>query len=199
MNLMDKILEYIADNYITGLATIAALLSAIYAYRSNVISRRALNLSQQDYLNRQANFSIYIIDAFRYRRKIENEFKKILLFNVTLNNKSQMKNSFRAILEIEFIRKDNSVARVPVEHNPLLEKEVSKANVKAFPTDIKADEKSIETGWLLFEEPASIFKEFRIEKFRIKVTDIQENPATFDISIVKEIDNETPDNKASNL
>jgi hypothetical protein len=188
----DKIINHITSNYISILSAIAAILSALYAFRSNLISKKALAIAQQDHLNKQSNFGIYIIDAFRYKSK-EQE-KKFLMFNVTINNKSEIRNSFKSTLQIEFIRPDNSVARVLIDHSPVLKTSISKADITAFPVDIKMEEKGIETSWLLFEEPSKVFNEFRIEKFTIKLIDIHGNSKAADISIIKDIDYETKKN-----
>jgi len=111
----------------------------------------------------------------------------LLEHSISINNQSDNSNSFKAILEIEFIRSDNSVARVLLEHNPNLVTEISKNDLTPYEKDIRLEEKSISTSWLFFEEPKDNFESYRIEKYKIRIIDVQENEKQLEALFIKSI------------
>jgi hypothetical protein len=170
----------------TILAAFAAVLSAISAFRSSRIAKRALSITRQTYQDRQANFTLYLIDGFRWTSK-ENDKRKFLLFHITISNKSDSKSSYRAEVEIEYIREDNSVARVIMTHNEDLQKLILNKSLTIFSNDIRIDEKGMQSKWLIFDQPAAVFQLHRIEKYSIKITDTQGNSQTVDSILLKEL------------
>lgn len=157
--MIDEISNFLIKNYewlITIVAGITAIFSAFFSFKGNKIASKALNLSKQEYKDKQANFSIYLIDSFRYL--LTNSRKRNLLFNITISNKSDSKNSFRVTLQIEYIRADNSVAKAIIDHSPVLIENIRGGEFSIFPIDIKIDEKSMESKWVIFEQPDYIIK-----------------------------------------
>lgn len=172
----------------TILAALAAVLSAISAFRSSRFAKRALAITGQTYKDRQANFTLYLIDGFRWTFKGDDK-RKFLLFHITISNKSDSKSSFKAELEIEYIREDYSVARVIMTHDENLQKLISNKSLSVFPNDIRIEEKGMQSKWLIFDQPTTVFKEHRIEKYSIKIIDTQGNSQTVDSIILKELNN----------
>jgi len=172
---------------LTIIATLASLISAFSAFKSRGYAKRALNLAQKNYNDRQANFSLYLIDAYRWNTKNK---KRYLLFHITITNKSDSKSSFKAELEIEYLRDDDSVARVIVQHDERYKKEIPHEEISTFPNDVRIEEKGIQSKWMLFEQPQNIFLEYRIEKYSIKVIDTQGNHQITECSIIKEWTND---------
>src|SRR6218665_1573147 len=80
-------------------AVTVALLALFVAIINSIISKKALKINSNQYQNKLSNFDCYLID--NYSLKIEDE--RILLFHVTLSNKSESKNSFYASLHIEYL------------------------------------------------------------------------------------------------
>ena len=166
------------------LAAIAAFFSALYAYRANRISKKSYKLSKKSYTDKQANFNLYLIDSFRW---IVPDSKKILLFHCTINNISESKSSYKCVLSIEYIREDNSVSRVILEHNPKLLDFIKNKSLTPFPIDIRIEEKGIESKWFVFEQPSIISKELRIEKYLISLSDPEYNTETIECYMLKDI------------
>lgn len=171
----------------TILAAIAASISAISAFRSSLIAKRSLQFASKNYQDRQSNFSIYLIEGYRLTNK---DHVKVLLFHITISNKSDSKSSFKSNLQIEYVREDNLVARVIIPHNDDLKKHISR-DISVFPNDIRVEEKGMQSKWLIFEQPINAFQEFRIEKYSIKLTDALGDTEISDVFIIKEINNET--------
>lgn len=173
----------------TVIAAIAALISAFSAFKSRGYAKRAFHLAQQNYNDRQANFSLYLIDAYRWTIKTKQKHR-YLLFHITIFNKSDSKSSFKAELEIEYLRSDNSVARAIISHDDKHKKEIPHKEISAFSNDIRIDEKGMQSKWIIFEQPQNAFTDYRIEKYTIKVTDTQGNNQTTECSIIKELTND---------
>ena len=173
----------------TIIGVIAAAISAFSAFKSRGYSRLSYELAMKNYNDRQANFSIYLVDSYRRKTQVDIP-KKFLLFHVTVSNKSDSKNSFRADLIIEYIRSDSSVAKVIVPHNESYQKQISQTDFSTFPNDIRIDERGMLSKWLIFEQPESVFNNYRIEKYSIKLTDAQGNTNSIESSIIKELTND---------
>lgn len=174
------------DYFWTIISVIAAVLSALYAFRSNLIAKKALAISQKEYANKQADFDLYVINSYRWTLDKEPK-RKFLLFNITIKNKSETASSFVANLEIEFINTDNVVSRIILEHNPDLVKEMPKNEITPFPKDLRVEGKGIESKWFIFEQPIDVFRGQRIEKYSIKTTDTHGNFSTAEVVIIKEL------------
>ncbi|WP_090602263.1 hypothetical protein [Parapedobacter koreensis] len=172
----------------TVIAVAATIISAFSAYQSRGFAKKSYELAQQNYGDRQADFSLYLHEAYRWSTQAE-PIKKILLFHVAVFNKSDSKSSFKADLEIEYIRDDDSVARVIIHHNENHKSEIPKDSISAFPNDIRVEERGMMSKWLMFEQPQNAFAGYRIDKYTIKVTDTQGNCQTSECSIIKEFAN----------
>ena len=170
------------------MAVFVAIFASISAFRSSRFAKRALAISGQTYSDRQSNFTLYLIEGCRWTSKGDSQ-KKLLLFHVTITNKSDSKSSFKAELEIEYIRPDDSVARAIITHDENLQSFVSNKSLAFFQNDIRIEEKGIQSKWLIFDQPATVFKECRIEKYSIKVADTQGSQHTIDSIILKELSN----------
>ena len=174
------------DFFWTIVSAIAAVLSALYAFRSNLIAKKALAISQKEYANKQADFDLYVINSYRWTLDKEPK-RKFLLFTITIKNKSETASSFVANLEIEYINTDNVVSRIILEHNPDLVKEMPKNEITPFPKDLRVEGKGIESKWFIFEQPIDVFRGQRIEKYSIKTTDTHGNFSTAEVVIIKEL------------
>ncbi|AYB30973.1 hypothetical protein [Chryseolinea soli] len=172
------------QDYLTMFATIAAILSAFYAYNSNRIAKKALELSRIDHQKREANFSVYLIDGYRWINR-EAEPRKFIFFHCTITNHSDSKGGYRSTLQIEYVKEDDSVSRVTLDHEPSHVKFLPQS-LSSFPADIRIEERSTESKWLIFEEPAKIFGGRRIERFLINAIDTGGNVAFAECFLLKD-------------
>lgn len=169
----------------TIIAALAACVSAFSAFKSRGFARRSYELAKQNYADRQANFSLYLVDSFRCTIKTEQK-RKFLLFHITINNKSDSKSSFHADLEVEYIKNDQSVARVITPHNENLKDNLPQVNLSVFSNDIRVEEKGMQSKWMIFEQPTSVFTEYKIERYTIKVHDTLGNYQSTECYMLKE-------------
>lgn len=169
----------------TNIAAIAAAISAFSAFKSRGFAKRSYELAMQNYSDRQSNFSLYLINSYRWKSN-DKDKRKFLLFHITINNKSDSKSSFRAEIEIEYIRNDQSVARVITPHNENLKDNLPQKDLSVFSNDIRIEEKGMQSKWLIFEQPTTVFNEYKIEKYSIKLTDTAGNSQSTDCYMLKD-------------
>ncbi len=177
----------------TILASIAAIISAISAFRSSLFSKKSSIIAQKAYLDKQANFNIYLVRAYRYTAREQNN-KKLLLFEITIKNISDSKSSFKADLEIEYAKDGFSNSKITIPHENSLS-ELFKTKFSFYPNDIRIDERGLTTKWLIFEQPNDIFKSHRIDQYRIKIIDAQSNIAISELNIIHEFIDEKNQNE----
>ena len=167
----------------TIIAAIAAAVSAFSAFKSRGFAKRSYELAMQIYSDRQSNFSLNLINSYRWKSK---DKRKFLLFHITINNKSDSKSSFRAEIVIEYLRNDQSVARVITPHNENLKDNLPQKDLSVFSNDIRVEEKGMQSKWLIFEQPTTVFNEYKIEKYSIKLTDTAGNSQSTDCYMLKD-------------
>jgi hypothetical protein len=170
----------------TIVAAIAAVVSAFSAFKSRGFAKRSYELAIQNHSDKQSNFSLYLIDGYRWTSREESK-RKFLLFHITINNKSDSKSSFKGDIEIEYIRHDQSVARVITPHNENLKENLPQKDLSVFSNDIRVEEKGMQSKWLIFEQPTTVFNEYKIEKYSIKIIDTAGNFQTTDCYMLKDL------------
>jgi len=105
-----------SDNTLAIISLIVAGVAALIAFRGSNIAKTALGFTKRQYLDRQPVFDSYYIDGFRIIGKRGDSFKKLLLFHLTVRNKSELRNTLKPDLEIEYLREDDSIARFITDH-----------------------------------------------------------------------------------
>ena len=170
------------------ITTIISLVSIIIAIRSNSIARKSLDLSNKVYQETQSNFDLYYNEGFRITVDSERHTKRLLLFCITTQNKSKSTNSFKANLEIEYQRNDDSTSKIIIEHSPELSNFLTNKEKIIYPKDIVLDASNSTTMWLIFEQPPLIDNSIhRIEKYCVKLTDLMGYMKIVETVILKDI------------
>lgn len=172
---------------ISIISVIIALISAFFANKSNRIAKKALLLSEKQYMDSQPDFNLYYNEGLRFIVDQNSTLKRLLLFHITIRNKSSHRNTLKADLEMEYLRKDDTFAKVLVEHNPNLKDLLKNRNLPVFPIDIELEAKSTATKWMIFEQPDLIDKNYRIEKYEIRTTDLYDNKSIIEAVLIKNV------------
>gem|GEM_PF-3837711 len=179
-------INYIKQHWIEITALIIAAVSALFSLYSSIIANRAYRLAFREFESKKSKFSLSTIDSFRALVKSKQETRKLLLFNITLKNLSSTKNSFKANVEIVYIRKDDSVGKVVLNHDPDLSALISNKKFNILPLDIKVNENDTITGWLIFKQPSLITDEFVIEKYILELTDSHNTKENNEILLLRD-------------
>lgn len=86
-------------------SALTALLSMSIAYRNSRISRQSLELSRATSSLANPNFTIYLIDSFRYR--YDGEKMSLYIFSTSITNKSTIQNTVSELeLRITYIKEN---------------------------------------------------------------------------------------------
>jgi hypothetical protein len=176
------------DTKIAIASAFAAVIAALFAFRSNWIAKKALEISEKQYFDNQPDFNLYYNEGYRFIAQNGDIAKRLLLFHLTIRNKSGFKNTFKSDLEIEYLRNDDSLAKLIVEHNPRLKDFLRNKDLTVFSMDIELNAKTTSTKWLIFEQPDFLDNSHRIDRYIIKLTDMNENKSCVEAVLIKDID-----------
>ncbi|MBB6059709.1 hypothetical protein HNQ93_002569 [Hymenobacter luteus] len=171
------------DTLIAIIAAAAAVIALLISLRSNYLAKKSFQLSKIELDSKKSNFKLYLINALRFKSK-ENQESRILMFNISISNLSESKNSFKALLKIEYIRDDDSFAKTLIEHDHNLHSLIPNNNFSFFLNDINVSEKETESKWLLFKEPKH-FLNYRIERYLLEVSDINGEQKQLESTLIK--------------
>ncbi|WP_321423977.1 hypothetical protein [uncultured Bacteroides sp.] len=185
---MLKIDNLSTDSKIAIIAAIAAIVSALIAFMSYITARGALRLSKRQYNENQSNFNLYYNEGFGFIPTNGENVKRLLLFHLTIRNKSKFRNTLKADLEIEYLRADDSVNRITIEHKPELQNFLKAKSLTVFPEDIAIEANTTSTKWLIFEQPSLIDKTHRIEKYDLKLTDLNGKKSSIESVLIKDVE-----------
>jgi hypothetical protein len=164
-----------------------ACFSLLIALRSIWIAKNALVISRKQYEDKLPEFDIYYHNGFRFNNNKEDIVKKLLLFQLTIKNKAEFRNTFKADLSIKYLRLDDSFSELNVEHNPKIQANSAIEELSLFPIDIVLEAKTSSTKWLIFEQPILLDNSHRIENYEIKITDVNGNKCSIETVIIKDI------------
>lgn len=177
-----------SETKIALVAAMTAIISLYFAYRSYIVSKKALKLSLKQHSENQSDFDLYFNEGFRFNARNGETVKRLLLFHLTIRNKSKFRNTLRADLEIEYLRTDDSVNRMTIEHNPELQNFLKEKSLTVFSIDIELEAKSTSTKWLIFEQPNIIDSTYRIENYRLKLIDIDKKISFVETVLIKDVE-----------
>src|SRR5690606_18529022 len=98
---MEQIIQAFESNPITAiiLTTLIAAIGIYLSYNRLVVADKSFKIAKSNFENSNSNFNIYLEDSFRANFKSDKS-KRIILFNIRINNLSLTKNTFTATLEI---------------------------------------------------------------------------------------------------
>jgi hypothetical protein len=177
----------LTDAIALGAAT-TAVLSAIIAYYSATIAKKALSLTEAEFLSKQEDLSLYQIDAYKLPYSSHGRKFYAIAFNLIITNKSSTPNSVQdLVLEIKFIRGDNTVGAISLTHKNNISDLESGKLPEPFMLPLSLDAKSARTGWGIFVLPNELLKENRIDMYTIGIFDVSKKITTIDSYIIKEV------------
>jgi|GEM_PF-2220431 len=155
-----------------AIATIAAIVSALLAFWSTMIAKRALRLSERDTADRARQFSLYLIDGFRYKINAAKEWKSILAFSLSVTNSATQPNSIvRIELHVECLREDGQNVVYTLSHNPKLSESIVGLDLTPFECPVPFGPKEGRSGWVLFSESPVVPPRIRRDRYVIVLTD----------------------------
>ena len=165
-------------------AVVAALISALYAARSNRIAQRALAIAEEEFNSKKEKLKLYLIEGINY---ISSEDKYIFGFNLSITNQATAPNGIQRIeLLITFVRDNGTTGNIILQHTPNLNESIKGHEVTPFETSVEIAEKSAITNWCLFRFDPQLNQFGRIDKYTIRVADAIGEISEVDSYLIKE-------------
>ena len=181
------LLEISLEIKIAIVMVVIAGVALIISFWSGTLAKKTLTLSKKQYDNKLPDFDLYFIQGFRFLAKDKETLKRLLLFQLTVKNKSEFKNTFSARLELEYLRDDDSSAKILLDHKPAIADLIQEKEFSIFPSDIEIEAKSTTTKWLIFEQPEYISTDHRIERYSMTLIDVSGNHKTSETVLIKDL------------
>lgn len=165
-------LDIISDRIIACGAAVAAFMSALYAYNSNRISQKALDIASAEHELKKDNLEFYLVDSFKIRTKKESEKYIVLAFHTSITNKSLSPNGItRLDIEISFTRSDGSAGNYIFPHSPSYIEIISERELTPFSVPCSVPPKEAISGWAIFGFPQERLSGIVINKYSISSLD----------------------------
>jgi hypothetical protein len=175
---------FTSSSNLISLGSIAiAFASAVYARSMAKISKRSLELAEQQDSRREPKLSLYLSDAYAL---ISND-STVIAVSITVTNPTDIDNSIaRAELSITYHRKEGQAIRMsipPTRGDP--ERTYHVSNLLSPPVSIPSHQSV--AGLLIFELPAIILADSNIvDEYTLSVEDSHEKTVTLDNLTVRE-------------
>lgn len=181
MEFIRIILTFVNENFTK--ISIGAIITLGLGLWRLFIAKKSLGVQKKEFENKNNNFSIYLENSYRLHNNLEKS-KKILIFNVRINNHSFTKNSFNGNLIVEYLDEYDNIRKVSIDHNSNLE--IPMKDLTIFKNEVRVEEKDIKSGLFLFLLPTHL-KELIINKYIVKVSDVNGNFSTIESYLIKDI------------
>ena len=172
------------DIIISSASAIAALLSALWASRSNRLASEALEIAKKERRAKDSNIDVYLSEIFSH---VNESGVRIILANILFTNKSEVPDSIsRVELIIEYIIGDTTT-------NVVIGNSSSEINRKKF-NDIKAGKEPISISsrgstrqWISFELPKRVIDSKRINSYEIEILSSSGEKITLNPKVIGEL------------
>lgn len=166
------------------IAIFFSIISLVISFLNYSNSKKSRNISEKQYENRQSNFSLYLNDNYYF---IDKNIK-YAIFNITILNKSEVKNSFIPNLEITYSLNEN-LSKIKLLYNKEISKNIENSQYTFFENNIVINEKETTTKWLIFEIPQKLEKCI-IDKYSVILKDPHNYSENTQSIILKNLPNE---------
>lgn len=173
---------------IAGFAAIAAWLAALFAYMSYCVSRRALELAEQQNNSFKTNITAYLADSFR---SYDSELKKgKYIFSIAYTNRSDSPDSIIEVsLETFYVNEQDRISHLISPHEECSGYWLS-GNAEPAMLPIIIQPRSAITGWFIFGVSTIAQNSKRINKYRVVARNGNGEEVAVDSFILREIKHE---------
>jgi len=174
-----KVIKDYAPIITISISLLALLISGLNAR----ISKKSYRVNKQQFKNKLSKFDFYLIDS--HCISIENE--RLLLFHITVTNKSETKNSFTPSLILEYYNSENYSMKMRLQHNPNLSEKIVNHSFTYYSRDIFLSDKESISKWLIFGYNIEITKGKRIDNYTLNLRDVNNNQVEVSSFLMKEL------------
>lgn len=167
------------------LAAIASAISALYAWRSAAIAKKALRISEAEHQEKQSGIQGYLIEGI----SMENENQeRMTLFACTLSNNSSYPTSVtRCDLHIHALDHEERIFEYILQPEMPTTQDVWVMSPIALP--LYLNPKETKSGWLEYKIPDRLTTEMSIDKYEIQFIQPSGKKASVETHLIQRIKN----------
>jgi hypothetical protein len=168
-------------------ASAAAVISALFAWRSASLASKTLAIAQKDQEDKLAHLSVYLIDALSNESKTKD---KLVSFACTVTNKASQPQSIpNADLHLHTLSQNGEMTKIVLA--PSQRSELNAQNLKALCVPINLSARETSSGWLTYEIPSRVSKTMSIDKYEIVFKSNVGDCVSIATHLLRKIQNET--------
>ena len=169
------------ETIIAAASALAAIGSAIYAWRATAISKEALRLSKLDFDERHGDVRPYLTDSMTWLSQDgDRHYSAACLFTNTANAPI-------TISSIELVLHSyGDTTKIKVD--PIQVKIEMPINLPQLNSSINLSARESISGWLTFKIPKHVVNTKKVDRYEIVGTDSMDKRVSIDAYIVKQLD-----------
>lgn len=176
------------EQKMTAVSALAAVFSAAFALWSISVAKKALRISERDIADKQAPFSLYLMDGFRIRADTDGRPTRILSFSVAITNTATIPNSvLRIELHVDCLGDDGKSVKYILPHDFSLSKAIRDREITPFKCPTLFDSKESKSMWVIFAESPVIPDTVRRDTYSLVVTDARGASVTTSAVLIRDL------------
>lgn len=175
---------YSTETIIAITSALAAVVSAIYAWRASTISKEALRLSQLDFKERHGDIRPYLIDSMTWLSQTgDRYYSAACLFSNTSTSPITIS---RIELILHIYNQSGESAKIKVD--PIQVEIQLPMNVPQLNGQINLMPRTSISGWLTFKIPKHIATTKRVDRYEIVGIDSMDKIVSIDAYVVTQVE-----------
>lgn len=179
--MQNEINTFSVETIIASISALAAIGSAIYAWRATVVSKEALRLSKLDFDERHGDIRPYLTDSMTWlSQEGDKYYSAACLFTNTANAPVTI-SSLGLILHSY-----GNATKIKID--PIQVKIELPINLPQLNSSINLSARESISGWLTFRIPKHVVNTKRIDRYEISGIDSLDKKISIDAFIVKQIE-----------
>ncbi|MDP2820227.1 MAG: hypothetical protein Q8O29_18515 [Polaromonas sp.] len=166
-------------------SAVAAVFSALYAWHSARIAKRALGIVEQDHIERHAGIAGYLIDGVSWESAETGIFVALAC---SLSNSASAPNSI-ARVELHLHVFDSSGATSTVILKPVSRDAPLLWELPSISVPINLQARSTLSGWLVYQIPLRVSQALSIDRYELVFSTSTGERITLETYLLKRIEN----------
>jgi hypothetical protein len=148
---------------IAGASAIAAIVSAIYAWRSTQVAREALELARSDHREKHSGLSAYLIDGKSWDTEAG---QRCVAFACTVSNTASAPLSVpRVELHLHVVNSDRGMSRLVLQPDPTAVPMPWQSTPLLPPINLES--RSTASGWVRYVLPPRVVEHMTVDKYEV--------------------------------
>ncbi|BBI98980.1 hypothetical protein FGKAn22_06730 [Ferrigenium kumadai] len=179
-----EINNFSAETIIAAVSAMAAVASAMYAWRASVIAKKALQIAQLDFNEKHGDIRPYLIDSMTWLSQAgDRHYSAACLFSNSSTSPITISN-----VELVLHIYDPSGKPVKIKVDPIQAITQLPKGLPQLNGQINLAPRTSISGWLTFKIPKHIVNTKRVDRYEIVGIDSMEKEVSIDAYVVKQVE-----------